>query len=300
MNDMPFVSLDEGRRIEAAEVALLRKAAQALTRLRPKDTAVLPIGSGLAFYGGPESPFNKVAGLGFTAADVDTPVPRDAELDAVEQMFFERSTPVQVELSSLGDPAVLRALHARGYAPVGFEYVSGRPLLPSSPPAAADLEIVDGEAVDWPTWLEVMVSGFETPDSAGIASHQAFPRDVLRASISDFSSAEGMRHYLASRRVAGSLVPAGGGAVMLTEDIAQLCGAATLPDHRGQGVQTALLHRRLADAAKMGCTLATVTTQPASTSLSNMHKHGFEVLYIRLILVKTPPSSSTGPRKPAS
>ncbi len=45
-----------------------------------------------------------------------------------------------------------------------------------------------------------------------------------------------------------------------------MSGAATLPDFRRRGVQSALVARRLADAAAAGCELATVTTQPGSKS----------------------------------
>jgi ribosomal protein S18 acetylase RimI-like enzyme len=67
--------------------------------------------------------------------------------------------------------------------------------------------------------------------------------------------------------------------------IAQLCGAATLPEQRRRGVQSALLDRRLADAGTAGCDLAVVTTQPGSKSHENVQKFGFELLYTRAVLL---------------
>lgn len=72
------------------------------------------------------------------------------------------------------------------------------------------------------------------------------------------------------------------------DGVAQLSGAATLPDHRRRGVQTALLRTRLADAFHGGCDIAVVTTQPGSKSTENVQRFGFELLYVRAILVKTP------------
>ncbi|MEJ2340034.1 MAG: hypothetical protein P8Y15_14260 [Gemmatimonadales bacterium] len=77
----------------------------------------------------------------------------------------------------------------------------------------------------------------------------------------------------------------------LSGGIAQLCGAATLPEHRRRGVQTALLARRLADAAHAGCDVAVVTTQPGSKSQENVQRRGFELLYTRAILVREPVGS---------
>jgi GNAT superfamily N-acetyltransferase len=67
-----------------------------------------------------------------------------------------------------------------------------------------------------------------------------------------------------------------------------LCGAATLPAFRRRGVQSALLHARLAQARQAGCDLAVVTTQPGSKSQENVQRAGFELLYVRAVLVRDP------------
>jgi GNAT superfamily N-acetyltransferase len=73
----------------------------------------------------------------------------------------------------------------------------------------------------------------------------------------------------------------------LSNGVAQLCGAATLPEHRRRGVQTALLLTRLAEAARDGCDIAIVTTQPGSKSQENVQRQGFSLLYTRAILVRS-------------
>lgn len=76
-------------------------------------------------------------------------------------------------------------------------------------------------------------------------------------------------------------------ATLLTHgDNASLCGAATLPSHRGRGAQGALMVRRIRDAAARGC--ATVVTETGAEtpespnpSLHNMRRLGLTELYER-------------------
>jgi GNAT superfamily N-acetyltransferase len=76
-------------------------------------------------------------------------------------------------------------------------------------------------------------------------------------------------------------------AAMLVEDgIAEFGIAATLEEARGRGCQTALLHRRIRDAAAAGCRTLFVETGEKvpgrpSASYRNILKAGFEEAYLR-------------------
>src|SRR5262249_62251856 len=70
---------------------------------------VTPIAGGVASYAEQDSPFNKVAGLGFGG------VPDAAALQQVEQAFAACGAPVRVELAHLADPAIGALLTGRGY-----------------------------------------------------------------------------------------------------------------------------------------------------------------------------------------
>jgi len=275
-----FASTDLAARVERAECSLLAECADAVATRRPGAGVVrLPVAGGIATFTGPHSPMNKVAGLGF-GGEID-----EAELARIERAFFERGAPVQVELSSLADPAVAPRLSKRGYVLMGFEDVLGRRLAPGEPPVdtpEVDVRLAPDE--EFATWLDVVVTGFETPDTQGVASHETFPRDTLESIVSDMSGATGFVRHLAWR--GGE--PAGGASLRLHEGIAQLCGASTLPLHRRRGVQSALLHERLRWAAERGCDLATVVTQPGSKSQENVQRQGFERLYTRAVLVREP------------
>jgi GNAT superfamily N-acetyltransferase len=280
-------------RIEQAECRLVADCTRSAARRRPHvETLVQPIAGGVATFAGPGSPLDKLAGLGFQGA----PRPPGqlaaelaAELAAIEQVFARHGSPLQVELSSLADPSIGRLLTTRGYVLMGFEDVLGRTLTPDEPHSAGlaaptEIQISRSEPDELPLWLDTVVSGFATPDTQGVASHEDFPRDALAEAIGDMASAAGFVRHMARRH--GQ--PAGGASLRMSEGVAQLCGAATLPAHRRRGVQTALLETRLAEAAKAGCDLAVVTTLPGSKSQHNVQRRGFSLLYTRAILVREP------------
>jgi GNAT superfamily N-acetyltransferase len=94
----------------------------------------------------------------------------------------------------------------------------------------------------------------------------------------------GFTYYLAT--IDGAT--AGVATMRLDGEVAQLCGATTLPAFRRRGVQTALLQTRLADARRAGARLAVMTTAPGSKSQENGQRQGFALLYSRVLLVKEP------------
>jgi GNAT superfamily N-acetyltransferase len=75
-------------------------------------------------------------------------------------------------------------------------------------------------------------------------------------------------------------------AVLIEGEIAEFGIAATLEEARGRGCQTALLHRRICDAADAGCRTLFVETGEhvpglPSASYRNILKAGFEEAYLR-------------------
>ena len=77
---------------------------------------------------------------------------------------------------------------------------------------------------------------------------------------------------------------AGGGALVIHDGLALICGDGTLPEFRSQGVQTALLRARLDRARRAGCDLAVICTQPGSSSQRNAERQGFQVVYARTLM----------------
>lgn len=265
-------------RIERVEAQLVAQGSKAAHHRSGNSAGFLiPVAGGLASFAEEGSPLNKVAGLGFGG------VPTATELEKIEQVFSARRAPVQVELTHLADPAIGALLTDRGYRLTSFENVLGFALKgepePAMPPG---IEVRPSGDDEFEPWLDVVIEGFAHPDTQGVPSHEEFAREVIARAVRDLTAAAGIMRYVALR----DGVLAGGASVRVSDGVAQLTGAATVPAHRCRGVHTALLSARLADAATAGCDIAVITTQPASKSQQNAQRRGFDLLYTRAILVK--------------
>ena len=272
--DSLFCSTALAERIERVEAELITTATEAAHRRAGTAGFVIPVAGGAACFAEEGSPMNKVVGLGFHG------VPSGEDLDEIEREFASRRADTQVELANLADPEIGAVLTGRGYQLVSFENVLGRSLHDDPPPVAAPgVEVRLSDDID--AWLDVVVDGFAHPDAEGVPSHEEFPREIVENAVRDVGKA-GATAYLAF--CDGSV--AGGASMRMSDGVAQLTGAATAPSYRRRGVQTALLSARLADAARAGCDLAVVTTQPGSKSQQNVQRRGFHLLYTRAVLVK--------------
>jgi GNAT superfamily N-acetyltransferase len=274
-----FASVTVASRIEAAQTQLMAASIAAIRERRPEAQAwAKPVAGGMATLSDLESPLNKITGLGFGGE------PEAAELEELEQAYASRGLGVQIELSTLGAPALATMLTRRGYVITGFEDILGRELPAPDVTASSDIAVVRGQPEDFAAWLDALVTGFGTPDTQGVASHEVFGRDALQRVIADVAGADGVTRYVA--HLDG--VVAGGASLAMIDGVALMTGAATLPDHRRRGVQRALLHTRLQDAAAHDCDLAVATVLPGSKSSRNMQRCGFARLYSRTILVREP------------
>jgi GNAT superfamily N-acetyltransferase len=267
------------RRIERAETGLIADTSRATQARTGVEGFLIPLAGGLASFAEPDSPFNKVVGLGFDG------VPSAGELDVVEKAFADRGAPTQVELAHLAESAIGELLSDRGYRLESFENVLGLALdgddpEPITPPG---IEVRRSTADELDAWVAVVADASTHPDTQGLPWHDEFPREAVENAERDFAAAGGTR-YAAFR----DGVLAGGADFRITDGIAQLAGAATAPAHRRHGVQSALVAARLADARAAGCDVAVIVTQPGSKSQQNAQRRGFDLLYTRATLVKHP------------
>jgi GNAT superfamily N-acetyltransferase len=276
VDELLFCGTELAERIERAEADLIAAGTGAALDRSPDRSFVIPVAGGFACFADDGAPFNKVVGLGFGG------VPSDAALDEIEAAYKARHSATQVELTNLADPDIGVTLTGRGYRLVAFENVLGRSLraAPASD-ASTDVEVRLAGEQQLDAWIDVVSTGFATPDEQGVPLSEDFPREIVERAERDLVAA-GARTYLALR---GGVV-VGGGGLRITDGVAQLVGAATAPQHRRRGVQTALLAARLVDAAAQGCDVAVVTTAPGSKSQQNVARQGFHLLYTRAVLVK--------------
>ncbi len=277
---MLFPSATLAERLEHAEASLVVEFALATKGRRPDaDVYVSRLGGGAAVVAGPTSPFNKLAGLGFTPID-------EGALAETEREFAVRGIALRAEVSTLADPDTFKLLASRGYVLSGFENVLGLDLRNDErlPRPAASVAIRRAGDDESETWIRVVVTGFMHPDTFdGPPPTESFDHGAIEEVFHDTQAVAGMTKYLALR----DGVVAGGGSMRIVDGVAQLAGASTLPEHRRHGVQTSLLAVRLREAAG-SCDVAVVTTEPASKSQENVQKQGFELLYSRAVMVKAP------------
>lgn len=279
---MLFATASVARRIEEAESSIVADIWRAVARRVADDSMYKQdIGGGSATAAGPTSPLSKLVGLGFAPLD-------EAALATVEREFARRKTAVRVEVSSLADTEVGVMLSRRGYVLTGFENVLALPLralpqLTGHTRTGSAIVVTRAAESEAAHWAHVVATGFrhadvfDAPPSQDVVDQHAIDQ-IFR----DLGSVEGLVRYIAT--LDGEI--AGGASMRTWKGIAQLCGAATLPQHRRRGVQTSLLRQRLEDAARDGCDMAVVTTQPGSPSQENAQRQGFELLYARAILIK--------------
>ena len=111
MKESLFCDIALAARIERVEAGLIAQSSAAARRRRADGIGfATPIAGGIASFAEPDSPLNKVAGLGFAG------VPTPTELDAIERAFAACGAPVQVEVACLADPAIGDLFTGRGYS----------------------------------------------------------------------------------------------------------------------------------------------------------------------------------------
>ena len=155
--------------------------------------------------------------------------------------------------------------YGRGYGWMKFLRDTSPPELPQ-PPGVEVFELEQGEGEGFSA---IVAEGFELPVWAGTLFY-------------DLPGREGWRCYVAA--VEGEAAAC---AAMLDVDgIAEFGLAATLDSARGRGCQTALLRRRIVDAAAAGCHTLLVETgerlpDRPSSSYRNILRAGFREAYVR-------------------
>jgi GNAT superfamily N-acetyltransferase len=266
-----FVDLDLARRLEMAET-ISPDCYEALRRYGPSDpVALLKIAGGYAFCCGPDYPVNQIVGMGLydevTAAD----------LDQLEDFFRSRGVPCSVVLSPLAHASLRAMLGERGYSIAEFNTVLIRRIQPDepfSPPTGIVIERVTDDTIG--PWMGSIAKGFE--------------QDIVVAEsvFGGFAVLPGALPFLA--RIEDKVVGGCGGRVIPEGRIAAFFGTATLPEYRGRGVQSALIAKRLHEAALAGCEYAVVSTNPGSGSQRNMERRGFHVAYTKAVMMRTWPT----------
>lgn len=269
---MQSVDMAFARRLESCEEIPQIEYGRVIQKTRPEiGAAVEHICGGQMVFAGLGSPIGRVTGAGldrpFTAAD----------LNRIEQFYRSHGAPSQVDLCPMHGPGVFEIFKERGYAIAELNNVLYRKL-----EAMDELHLAGSEA------FEVRRARFEEAEQAGAIVEKAFFPDgapeAFRGLIAPLYQME--RGLALVAALDGKLVACGAGVVIPDHRVFALCGAGTLVEYRGRGLQTALVIARMHAAAKVGCEYAVVVTQGGTTSQRNVERLGFRVAYSKVTVIK--------------
>lgn len=208
--------------------------------------------------------FNRLLGLGLEA-----PITGALLDEATDWYRSAGAARFFIPLSKMAErPAVVRLLESRGFHHYNNWAKLYRPVRPA-PVVETELRIVTAGARQREAFAEVLLKSFEWSEA-------------LRPLLANPLGRPGWKHYLAY----DGETPVAAAALYIRGRMASMAFAGTLPEYRGRGAQSALIARRLQDAAEAGCRWALVETaqdkpeRPVS-SFRNLRRLGFELAYLR-------------------
>ena len=272
---MQFVDRALARRFESAEEMPQVHHAHADQTMRPHvGSAVEPIAGGHMIFAGLGSPIGRAVGMGLNA-----PV-TEADFDQLENFYYSRKAPAQLDYCPLTDISLLEIARKRGYTIAELNNVLARKLDPTETfPLAAGFTIRPGRPGESLAFSAIVRESF-FPDGGEPAGF-----DEMLAPMFGFP---GALTFVAEAD--GKLIATGAGLIIPDHNIGALFGAGTLKPYRGRGLQTAILQRRLEVAAQGGCEYAVIVTQGGTTSMRNAERLGFTLAYSKATLIKEPPA----------
>jgi GNAT superfamily N-acetyltransferase len=207
----------------------------------------------------PVANFNSVVGL---------QAGHEQEIEALTGWYRTEGVKARFEIvPGYYDPALGRELARLGYFQSGFHAsLVCEPQLdaPAAPPGVAIERVADAAGLD--LFLGTHAAGWQIADEAG-----------FKANVRGWLRQPGWSLYLA--RLAGT--PAATAILYVAENVGYCADATTHPAFRGRGLQTALLHRRIADASAARVDFVCSGADFLSQSHRNMERAGMRVLFVR-------------------
>ena len=254
--------------IEQSEVDVLHSRLSAIKGINgnPMGVDIQRFGNATAFsvHNIPGPSFNLVKGL----KDGDEKFVSD-----IIDYYHGREIPVRFELTpSQTSPALLTYLSEAVFYQTDFQTTLYAGLSYEIKPNNPQITLRRLKRNEFELFAEIYVKGFQMPE---------FLKDGIAENNEILYDNDNWNFFLASINEE----PAGIGVLFNENGIATLAAAATVPDLRNNGVQTALIQERLNLAKLLNCTLVVGQAKFASVSQNNMERAGMKVAYTRAIWV---------------
>ncbi|WP_226682978.1 GNAT family N-acetyltransferase [Sutcliffiella horikoshii] len=216
----------------------------------------------------PGPSFNTVKGI--SGENID-------DLDEILEFYTSRGILARFEVTP-GNASIdlFRKLSTLGFFQCGFHTALYSPLSTEERvmgDADTSVQIEEINLENFDIFGELYTRGFGMP--------AAF-KDFVTANNKVLAESDNWTFYLAS--VGGAA--AGIGVLYVKNDVATLAASATVPEFRNKGVQTALIQKRMKQAADEGCRYLVGQAAFGSVSQKNMERAGLKVAYTNAIWEK--------------
>lgn len=167
--------------------------------------------------------------------------------------------------------ALFRALTERGFYQSGFHAsFIGEPLEIKESVNQTEIEVRSLKKDEFDLFASIYVEGFGLP---------SFIQNGIKQNNEILYDVPGWEFYVAF--VKG--MPVGIAVLFVKDEIATLAAAATLPEYRSIGVQSALLHKRIQVAIEKGAKYITSEAAFGSASHRNMERAGLKLAYTKAL-----------------
>lgn len=265
------VNKELGFRLENAEIDALCSRLTAIQGIsgNPMGVEIQKFGDATAFSvtNIPGPSFNTVKGL--TAND-------EKYVEKIIRFYKEKEIPVRFELTPAHvSPDLLTYLNTLGFYQLDFHtsLYKGTDSMLSEEKVEPQISIRELEIDEFDAFAEIYTNGFQMP---------SFLQNGVAQNNKILYNNPNWTFYLASI----DNVPAGVGVLFIKDRIATLAAAATVPSLRKNGIQSALIKKRIHQAYLEQCDLIAGQAKFGSTSQTNMEKAGMKIAYTKAIWVK--------------
>ncbi len=268
---MSFVVITRGlaERLENAEIDTLNSRLLEIQKIDANQMGVeiQKFGNATAFSvkNMPGPSFNTVKGL--KQGD-------EEQIEQIIEFYKQKEIPVRFELTPAHtSPELLTRLNEAGYFHNDFHTTLFSPLI-EKPQEIIEPKITirNLEKYEFDTFAEIYTKGFQMPPflKNGVAKNNEILYDIKNWTF-----------YLASYENE----PAGIGVLFIKDGVANLDAAATLPQFRNKGIQSALIRHRMNQAYLQKCDLVLGQAKFGSISQNNMERAGLRIAYTKAIWI---------------
>lgn len=258
---MQFSDLALSRRLERAEGHASLRFAEARSKLFPASGACwMECAGAQVVFDGADSPVTQTFGLGIFEELTG------GALDEIERFFLDRGAHVDHEVSPLAGIAAIGLLCARHYRPIEISSVMYRSVEETAP---ADIKVREASPEDTHLWASISARGW---------THQ---NPELANFVEQFGAISCAREHSPCFLAELDGQPGAAGALCIHDGVALFAGAATVPEMRRRGLQSALLQERMRYAFEHGCDLAMMVAEAGGESQRNAERKGFRIAYTR-------------------